>query len=79
NRSLNRSLSRIELSPGARQEVDRQRSRLAGAQTSDPRIRQAIDEAFVSGFRDVIWISVVLALLSTASAQMIGTAKPARR
>jgi EmrB/QacA subfamily drug resistance transporter len=78
NRTLTRNLSRIELSPAARKDVDRQRPRLAGAQTDDPRIRQAIDEAFVSGYRDVIWISVGLALLSTLSAQMIGAGKPVK-
>jgi MFS family permease len=72
NRVLTHHLSQMNLSPAARQDIDRQRSRLAGAQTSDPRIRQAINEAFISGYRDVIWLSVVLALLSAASARMIG-------
>ena len=75
NRALNHSLSQMHLSPAVRQDIDRQRSRLAGAQTSDPHIRQAIDEAFVSGYRVVIWMSVGLALVSAASAQMIGAKK----
>ena len=65
----------MQLSPAARQDVDRQRPRLAGAQTSDPAIRQAVDRAFVSGYRDVIWISVALTLLSALSAQIIGVSK----
>jgi hypothetical protein len=35
----------------------------------------AFDEAFVAGYRDVIWISVGMALLSALSAQMIGSKK----
>jgi EmrB/QacA subfamily drug resistance transporter len=79
NRSLNRSLAQMQLPAAARQGIDQQRSRLAGAQTTDPRIRQAIDTAFVSGYRDVIWISVALTILSTLSAQRITgrkTSKP---
>jgi EmrB/QacA subfamily drug resistance transporter len=71
NRALNRSLSDLQLSPAARESVDRDRPELAGMQTNDLRIRRAIDEAFLSGYRDVIWISVGLAILSALSAQII--------
>ena len=77
NHALDRSLARMQLSPAARQDVDRQRPRLAGAQTSDPAIRQAIDVAFLSGYRDVIWISIALTLLSALSAQVIGVSEHA--
>ncbi len=73
NGALDRSLARMELPRAVRQSVDGQRSKLAGARTSDPHIRQAIDDAFVSGFRDVIWLCVGLAMLSAVSAQMIGS------
>jgi hypothetical protein len=79
NRTLTHSLSQMDLSPAVRQDTDRQRPQLAGAQTSDPRIRQAIKEAFVSGYRVVISMSVGLAVLSAASAQMIGTKKQVQR
>jgi MFS family permease len=71
NRTLDRSLAQIELSPALRQSVEMQRSKLAGAQIGDSRVQRAFDEAFVSGYREVIWVSVVLALLSALSAQMI--------
>jgi hypothetical protein len=71
NRTLNRSLAQTQLSPALRQSAEDQRSKLAGAQISDPSLRRAFNEAFVSGYRDVIWISVGLALLSALSAQMI--------
>ena len=38
-------------------------------------LMQAFDEAFVSGFREVIWISVGMALLSALSAQIIQSKK----
>jgi EmrB/QacA subfamily drug resistance transporter len=75
NRALDRSLSRMQLSPSVRQSVEMQRSKLAGAQIREPLVMHAFDEAFVSGYRDVIWISVGMALLSALSAQVIGSKK----
>ncbi len=77
NRTLDRSLSRMQLSPSVRQSVEMQRSKLAGAQIREPLVKHAFDEAFVSGYRDVIWISVGMALLSALSAQMIQSKKRA--
>jgi EmrB/QacA subfamily drug resistance transporter len=71
NRALDKSLSHMEISSDARRSIDLERPKLAGLQTNDTRIRQAVDEAFLSGYRDVIWISVGLAMLSAVSAQMI--------
>ena len=71
NRTLSRSLAQMQLSPSVRQSAETQRSKLAGAQISDLLVKHAFEEAFVSGYREVIWISVGLALLSALSAQMI--------
>ena len=71
NHALNRSLAQMQISASLRQSVKSQRSKLAGAQIGDQPVKRAFDEAFVSGYRDVIWISVGLALLAAASAQMI--------
>ncbi len=71
NRTLSRSLAQMQLSSSVRQSAEMQRSKLAGAQISEPTVRHAFDEAFVSGYRDVTWISVGLALLSALSAQAI--------
>jgi EmrB/QacA subfamily drug resistance transporter len=76
NRTLSRSLAQLQLSPSVRKNAETQRSKLAGAQISEPLVRHAFDEAFVSGYRDVIWISVGLALLSALSARMIQSKKP---
>lgn len=75
NSALDRSLLQMHLSPAERQSIDRQRPKLAGAQTNDLHIKHAIDEAFVIGYRNVTWITVCLALLSALSAQMIGAKK----
>jgi EmrB/QacA subfamily drug resistance transporter len=79
NRTLSRSLSQIQLSPSVRQSAEKQRSKLAGAQIGEPRVMQAFDEAFVSGFREVIWISFGMALLSALSAQIIRSKKDIAR
>jgi EmrB/QacA subfamily drug resistance transporter len=75
NRALDYNFAHMPLSPSARQSADRQRSKLAGAQISNTLVKRAIDEAFVSGYRDVIWISVGMALLGTLSAQIIRSKK----
>lgn len=75
NRTLSRSLAQMQLSPSVRQSAEIQRSKLAGAQISELPLKRAFDEAFVSGYRDVIWISVGLALLSALSAQLIRSKK----
>jgi EmrB/QacA subfamily drug resistance transporter len=75
NRALSRSLARMQLSPSVRQSVETQRSKLAGAQIGDSLVKRAFDEAFVTGYREVVWVSIGLALLSALSAQMIQSKK----
>ncbi len=75
NRALSHSFAQMQLAPSVRQSAEAQRSKLAGAQISDLAVRRAFDEAFVSGYREVIWISIGLALLSALSAQMIQSVK----
>jgi hypothetical protein len=75
--ALERRLDRLDLTPPVRAEIERQRSKLAAAQTKDPRGRQAIDEAFVEGYRDVLWVATGLALASSLSAlAVISAARP---
>ncbi|HVX65208.1 MAG TPA: MFS transporter [Bryobacteraceae bacterium] len=71
NQSLDRRLAPLALSPAARAEIDRQRPRLAAAQTSSPQVRRAIAESFVAGYRAVLWISVALATASSLSAAVL--------
>ncbi len=76
NRTLDRRLERLALAPALRMEIDAQRPRLAAAEISDRRGREAIDEAFVAGFRVVLWVGVALALASSLSAAWLIRTQP---
>ena len=71
NRALDRNLSHMQLSAEARQEVDSDRPKHPGSENSNVRIRHAINEAFLSRYRDVIWISIGLVVASGFSALML--------
>jgi EmrB/QacA subfamily drug resistance transporter len=74
NSTLERRLDSLEVAPEARAQIEAQRSRLAAIETRDMRGRQAIDEAFVAGYRAILWIAVGLAIASSLSAAtMIAT------
>jgi hypothetical protein len=66
--TLGRRLDRLDLAPAARARIEAQQSRLAAAETTDARGRQAIEDAFVAGYRTVLWIAAGLALASSLSA-----------
>jgi len=69
--ALDRQLERLDVAPAVRAQIQAQRTKLAAAQTGDPRGRQAIEEAFVEGYRTVLWVSVGLALASSLSAAVL--------
>jgi MFS family permease len=78
NRTLDQRLQSLALPPPVRVEIDAQRPRLAAAEITDRDGRHAIDEAFVAGFRMVLWVAVGLALASSLSAAwLIRTGEPA--
>ena len=78
-KSLDRHLDRLDVAPAVRSQIRAQRTRLAAAETADPRGRQAIEEAFVEGYRTVLWVSVGLALASSLSAAaLIGKERRSR-
>ncbi len=78
HRSLERRLDHLDLAPELRSQIEAQRSRLAAAETPDPRGRQAIEDAFVAGYRTVLWIAAGLALVSSLSAAVLIREQPPR-
>jgi EmrB/QacA subfamily drug resistance transporter len=75
--ALDRRLDSLHVPPPVRAEIEAQRSRLADIDTADPQIRQAIKEAFIAGFRSMVWITTALAVISSLGAAALIT--PARR
>ena len=68
NSQLDRRLDTLALPKAERAEVDSQRSRLAAATSNDQRVRRAIDESFVDGYRVILWVAAGLAVASSATA-----------
>jgi hypothetical protein len=69
--ALDRRLNSLALAPPLRAEIEAQRSKLAAAETEDARGRHGIKEAFVPGYRTVLWAAVGLALPSSLSAAVL--------
>jgi EmrB/QacA subfamily drug resistance transporter len=67
-RTLELRLEGLHVAPGVRAEIEGQRSKLAAAKTNDAQGRKAIDEAFVAGYRDVLWVAAGLAVASSLCA-----------
>jgi MFS family permease len=74
--TLTRQMDRLDLPPTVRAQIEAQRSKLAAAETRDADGRKAIVEAFVAGYRAVLWVAAGLALASSASAAILITAEP---
>jgi hypothetical protein len=70
-RALTQRLDPLGLPVVERRHIEAQRSRLAAIDTSDERARRAIAEAFIAGYRAVIWGAVGLALASSLSAAVL--------
>jgi EmrB/QacA subfamily drug resistance transporter len=70
-KALDRQLARLDVAPDARAQIQSQRAKLAAAETRDARGRQAIEQAFVEGYRTVLWVSVGLAFASSLSAAVL--------
>ncbi len=75
NNQLERRLLALQITPEVKQSIDEQRSKLAGAEVSNNvdavvarELKRAIDAAFVAGYRRVMAVAIVLALLSAVSA-----------
>ncbi len=71
NRELDRRMTALAVPADVRAQIDAQRPRLGAAETDDPLGRRAIEESFVAGYRRVLWIAVLLAMASSASAAVL--------
>lgn len=78
NRGLDLRVSAMDLTPEARHALDSQRTKLAGAAFGDDltgetraALTEAINESFVAGFRQVMTIAALLALLAALSAWLL--------
>ncbi len=91
NSSLDRQLDALSIPAEARQAIDQQRIRLAGAMIPDSveaetrmKLKQAISDSFLDGFRRVMMIAAGLAILSSLVSWLMidgkdGKAKPNAR
>jgi EmrB/QacA subfamily drug resistance transporter len=71
NRSLDRRLDALQLPGPAQQQIEAQRPKLAAIATDAAQAQQAIRESFVAGYRNVLWISAALAILSAVCAAIL--------
>jgi EmrB/QacA subfamily drug resistance transporter len=69
--SLQERMRQLDLTPAARAHIWDERSKLAAVQTTDKRGRRAVEEAFVEGYRTVLWVAAGLALASSLSAAVL--------
>ena len=78
--ALVRRVDSLALAPEVRAQINTQRSKLAAAEADDPRVRQAIRDAFVAGYRTVLWVAAGMALASSlAAAALIETERRSER
>jgi EmrB/QacA subfamily drug resistance transporter len=68
SRTLDREMQTMNLPSSVSGPILDQRRDLAATQTNDPRGREAIQRAFIAGYRAVVWIAVALAIASAVSA-----------
>jgi succinyl-CoA synthetase alpha subunit len=76
--ALGQNLKHLNVSAEVTAHVEAQRSKLAAIETDDPMARKAINEAFVTGYRVVLWIAAGLALASSVSAALLIRAETKR-
>lgn len=75
--ALDRYLRALHVPETVQIEITAQRRKLAGARTTDARGRDAIQRAFIAGYRDVAWIAAALAAAGAfAAAALIKDSPP---
>jgi EmrB/QacA subfamily drug resistance transporter len=79
SRTLDRRLDSLRLPAPVREQIEMQRPKLAAIETDDDRIRRAVKESFIDGYRAVAWISAILGIASSLSAAALIENQPHRR
>jgi EmrB/QacA subfamily drug resistance transporter len=75
NSALRRQLDILHVPPAVQAEIEAQRSKLANTDTEDPRGQQAIKDAFIAGFRSMVWVATALAVASSSGAAALITSR----
>ena len=75
-RTLTRRMNSLDLAPAVRVHIEAQRFKQAAAETADANGRKAIAEAFVAGYRTVLWVAAGLAFASSVSAAILIRTEP---
>jgi MFS family permease len=71
NHSLDKGLQRLSLPAAERQHVNEQRPRLAAIETDDGRVKEAVAEAFLSGYRTILLVAAGLSIASAITAAFV--------
>jgi EmrB/QacA subfamily drug resistance transporter len=75
--NLARRMDNLHLAPPVRAQIEAQTTKLAAAETTDSEGRKAVAEAFVAGYRTVLWLAAGLAFASSVSAAILITSERA--
>lgn len=76
DRNLDRRLSSLSLPAAVLEHIEIQRPKLAAIETDDARVRKAVEESFVAGYRAVVWIAALLGIASSLSAATLIARQP---
>jgi MFS family permease len=77
SRVLDERLNGLGLPASTVAQIESQRPKLAAIETDDPRVREAVNESFVAGYRVVLWMAVALAVASSVSGAALIRDEPA--
>jgi hypothetical protein len=76
--NLDNRLATLELSPGARQQLEEEKIKLGAAEAPEgldamlgATVDRAIDEAYVAGYRTVMLVAAAMSLASAVSAALL--------
>ncbi len=71
NRNLDVRLRSSSVPQDVLEQIDSQRSKLAGIQTTNAGAREAINQSFLAGYRTLLWVAVALSMAGSLSAALI--------